>query len=271
MRNTIKRILKRIPLASQMYTSWRSWRDVAEARHLFVNHELYLRALTKKGAGTVILRTRDGLNITIRQNIWDARIIKEQFLDKPYIRYFKFPNNPTIIDIGGYIGDFSLFAAQYLNAKHVIVYEPTVENFELLKRNVDNNAFGNRIAAINKAVSNSTEVTLNVEIQDSDEVQVSAYWFPEAEHRIIPSVTLSDVFAEHYLDSVDLLKIDCEGGEYDIFPNVTNEIFSRIRNIVFEYHPIDGYKEKLELVLSRLRSAGYIVQLEGSIAYAWRA
>ena len=236
-----------------------------------MNHELYLRALKEKGAGTVLLRTRDGLNITIRQNIWDARIIKEIFIDKPYIRRFKLPNNPTIVDIGGYIGDFSIYAVKYLNADKVIVYEPTAENFELLEQNIQSNGFGNRITAVNKAVSNSREVRLNVVIEESEEIHVSAYLFPEAEHRIVPSATLGDVLAEHELGSVDLLKVDCEGGEYDIFPDVADEIFSRIRNIVFEYHFIDGYREKLDLVLSRLRSAGYTVQLEGAIAYAYRA
>ncbi len=270
MKHTMKRILKEVPIARHVYTRLRSWQHVAKAKGLFVNHELYLRALTQKDRGTVTLETHDGLSITIRQNIWDARIIKEIFFDKPYTRYTDLPASPTIVDIGGYIGDFSIYAVKYLNADRVIVYEPTAENFEILKQNIENNAFEDRIIAVNKAVSNSTSITLNVKIQESDEVHVSAYRYSDDEHRTIPSVTLSGILAEHQLDSVDLLKVDCEGGEYDIFPVVTDETFSRIRNIVFEHHPVDGFQEKFALVLNRLKSAGYRLRVEGEIAYAYR-
>ncbi len=271
MKQTIKTTLKNIPLAQLSYTKVKSWRDTTKARKLFLNHELYLKALEQKGAGVVVLKTRDGLNITIRQNIFDARIIKENFIDKPYIRYFDLPTNPTIVDIGGYIGDFSIYAVKYLNANKVIVYEPTVENFEILKMNITNNAFEDRIIAVNKAVSDSSEVLLNVEIQESDEVHVSAYWYPEAAGRVVPSLTLSELLTVHQLDSVDLLKVDCEGGEYDIFPNETDETFSRIQNIVFEHHRVDGFETKLERVINRLQSAGYVLRVDGQIAYAYRA
>ena len=63
----------------------------------------------KNMLSTVDLVTRDGLRITIRQNIWDARIVSEIF-EKPYVN--SCPHSPrlTVIDIGGYIGDFSLYA-----------------------------------------------------------------------------------------------------------------------------------------------------------------
>jgi FkbM family methyltransferase len=265
MKDTVMRILKKLPSPRHLYTRVRSIQRMrslqADVRKLFVNHECYLRALKQKGLGTIVLETHDGLSITIRQNIWDARIIKEIFIEKPYTRSFELPPNPVIVDIGGYIGDFSLYAVKYLNAACVVVYEPTPENFAILKQNIDNNAFGDRIVAVNKAVSNSTEVILNVEIQESDEVHVSAYFYPDAERRIIPSVTLPDILKEHHLDTVDLLKVDCEGGEYEIFSTVADEIFDRIQNIVFEYHRVDGFEEKLQLVLTRLESAGYAVRV----------
>lgn len=271
IKQTIKSALKKFPFAQHVYAGFRSWQDVNEVKKLFVDHELYLRALTQKDLGTVTLKTHDGLSVTIRQNIWDARIIKEMFFDKPYIRHVNLSANPIIVDIGGYIGDFSIYAAKYLNADRVIVYEPTAENFRILKQNIQSNAFEDRIIAVNKAVSNSAEIMLNVEIQESNEVHASGYWYPDAEHRKIPSITLSDVLAEHQLNSVDLLKVDCEGGEYDIFPAVTDETFSSIRNIVFEYHRVDGFEGKLELVFNRLISAGYKLRVEEAIVYARRA
>lgn len=150
MMATIKSTLNKTPLARYAYTQIRSWHDEKQGRGLFENFNLYVQALNRKGDGTVVLRTHDGLNITIRQNIWDARIIREIFFDKPYIRHFTLPPKPTIVDIGGYIGDFSIYAVKYLGAGRVIVYEPTAENFEILEQNIANNGYNDRITAVNK-------------------------------------------------------------------------------------------------------------------------
>jgi FkbM family methyltransferase len=270
VKKTLKRMMKKMPFGNHLYRQLKSWRDSAVAKRLFANHELYIRALAKKGEGTVVLKTHDGLSITIRQNLWDARIIHEMFIDKPYIRHFKLPPNPIIVDVGGYIGDFSIYSAHCLNAKKVIVFEPTSENFEILLRNIKNNGFEDRITAVNKAVSNSSEVVLNVDIQESEEVHVSAYWYQDAESRTVPSVTVAEVLEDYKLDSIDLLKVDCEGGEYDIFPNLTDATYSRINNIVFEHHDVGEHEKQLDRILNRLHSAGYTTKVEASIGYAYR-
>ena len=71
------------------------------------------------------------------------------------------PLTPVIVDIGGYIGDFSLYK----------------ENFQMTCKNVELNNFADRIEVINKAVSNARTVTLNVEKSESEEIHVSAYWY----------------------------------------------------------------------------------------------
>src|SRR5262249_30359506 len=153
--------------------------DRRNARNFFKNHDIYMQALTRKGEGIVELQTQDGLKILIRQNIWDARIVREIFFDKPYVRHIKLGANPVIVDIGGYIGDFSLYAAKYLNARQVIVFEPTDENFKMLRRNIEINGYEDRISAVNMAVSASDEVILNVQIDEDQEIHASAYWYPE--------------------------------------------------------------------------------------------
>ena len=62
------------------------------------------------------LRTADGLTITMRKNYADAMTIAEIFLGNSYIRDVTLPPNPVVIDVGGFIGDFSLYAVKRLNA-----------------------------------------------------------------------------------------------------------------------------------------------------------
>lgn len=267
--------LKKIPLVRSARRGFRSWRamhvDRREGNRLFENPDVYVRALRRKGDETTVLHARDGLNITIRQNLWDARIVREIFVDKPYVRHVSLRPNPTVVDVGGYIGDFCLYAVKYLDAERVIVYEPTAENFEILRRNVEDNGYGDRIVAVNEAVSDSGEVVLNLQILDGEEVHVSSYLYGNGIQRKVPAVTLSELLVTHALDTIDLLKVDCEGGEYDILPEVPGEVLDRIENIVFEYHRVDDFRPKLERVLKRLRSADYVLRMDGNIVSASRA
>jgi FkbM family methyltransferase len=279
---TVKAAMKKFPFALRAdawLRSWRRrgrrrrWQDFLQGRRLFTNHRDYVRALRRKADSSVILHTHDGLNITIRRNIADARIVREIFFDKPYLRYLDvpLPPHPTVVDIGGYIGDFTLYAAKYLDAVRVVVYEPTAENFAILLHNIEANGFGDRVTAVNKAVSNSSEVVLNVQAKEAGEVHVSAYWYADEQKRTVPAVTLARLLEEHDLRVIDLLKIDCEGGEYDILTDAPHETLERIRNIVFEYHRIDGFERKLQRVLDGLRRAGFTLRGDRHIVAAFRA
>lgn len=270
MLTSLRRIAKTTPGISSLYKNLRQILLQREARQVFENWNVYVDALDHKGSGTVTLRTHNGLQIVIRRNVWDARIIRETFVEKPYVKRFKLPQHPVVVDIGGYIGDFSMYAAHNLQAARVVVYEPTAENFNILQQNIAINDLSDRVVAVNKAVSSSHEITLNTQIDDDEEVHVSAYWYPDAEKRVLPSDTISDIFATHDLHHIDLLKIDCEGGEYDIFPSITDDQFERIYNLVFEFHRIDGRDNDLESIYARLRGVGYHLDVDNDIVSASR-
>ena len=93
-----------------------------------------------------------------------------------------------------------------------------------------------------QGVGRSGEIVLNVQALDAGEMHVSSYWYPDAEPRSIPSVSLEELLDAHELDVVDLLKVDCEGGEYDIFPEAPDRALDCIRNIATEWHEVDTTK-----------------------------
>lgn len=225
---------------------------------VFKNQRTYASLLRRRGEGRQILETRDGIRLYARENVWDARIIREIFVQRPYLRGFRdLPAAPVVVDVGGYIGDFSVYAARRMNASRVIVYEPTSENWRMLVDNIALNHLESRIVAVNEAVGESGTLELNVDV-DGQEIHSSAYWYPEASKREVPSITLDELLSTHQLAHVDLLKVDCEGGEYDIFTHASDDALARIQRFTMEWHLVGDATQTLRgAMVNRLRDSGF--------------
>jgi FkbM family methyltransferase len=275
MNATIRRILTVNSLSRRLYfaarQTYRIRRLARAAGRYFLNGDEFKSALGAHG-GTVLvdLRTADGLTITMRQNYGDAMTLAEVFLGNCYVRDLTLAHNPVVVDVGGFIGDFSLYAVKRLNARRVIVCEPSPRNWALLLKNIANNGYEDRIEPVNKAVTDGGNTMMNIDAPDEYQCMVSAYYPSEQPLSAVPGISLGELLRDHAVESVDLLKIDCEGGEYAILESSPADVLSRIRNIVFEYHQVDGVWAKLESVKQRLRHEGYALHTRGGLISASR-
>lgn len=276
MNATIRRILTASGLSRRLYCAARqalnSRRAARGAARYFVNAEEFKSALgAHGGSGLVDLRTADGLTITMRNNCGDAMTVSEIFLDDCYVRDLTLPRNPVVIDVGGFIGDFSLYAVKRLNARRVIVCEPSPGNWTLLLKNIVNNGYTDRIEPVNKAVTDGGDAMMNLDAPEESQCMVSAYCSSEQPLSFVSGISLGELLRDHAVESVDLLKIDCEGGEYAILESTPTDVLSRIQNIVFEFHDINGGWARLEGVKQRLRREGYSLHIRRGLVSAWRS
>jgi FkbM family methyltransferase len=276
MNATIRRILTANSLSRRLYCAarqaYRTRRVASGAGRYFLNADEVMSALRAQGGTTLVdLRTSDGLTITMRQNYGDAMTIAEIFLDDCYVRDLTLPPNPVVIDVGGFIGDFSLYAVKRLNARRVIVCEPSRRNWALLLKNIANNGYEDRIEPVNKAVTDGGNAMMNIDAPDEYQCTVSAYFLSGQPLNAVSGISLGQLLRDHAVETVDLLKIDCEGGEYLILESTPADVLSRIRNIVFEYHDIDGGWAKLESVKQRLRREGYALHVRRGLVSASRS
>jgi FkbM family methyltransferase len=275
MNTTIRRVLTANSLSRKLYFKARQAYRIHQtgkiAGRCFLNPDEFKNALGSQGeAGEVDLRTVDGLTITIRKNYGDAMTLAEILLDDFYVRDLNLPPNPVVIDVGGFIGDFCLYAVKRLNASKVIVCEPSPRNWVLLLKNIANNGYEGRIEPVNKAVTDGRDVMMNINAPAESQCEVSAYAPTEQPLSAVPGISLGQLLRDHAVENVDLLKIDCEGGEFAILESTPTEVFSRIRNIVFEYHQIEGVWAKLESAKQRLRREGYSLHTRGGLISASR-
>ena len=165
---------------------------------------------------------------------------KDIFMEGCYTRGLglRVPDKPTIIDIGANAGFFSLFAAARFPGARIYSYEPIDINYRQLMRNMDLNE-GVNIRCFQKAVfSHSGQLSLHYDTIDSLSTSATILDHPETQDQIIQvsCITLPEIFDEHILKRCDLLKIDCEGSEYEIFYKCPASYLSRVSQIVAEVH-----------------------------------
>ena len=182
----------------------------------------------------------------------------------------------TVIDIGANVGVFTVWAARHAGVK-VIAMEPSPRICEFLRNNVQRSGLKNVVvveAACSACNGESTLYTHQYETNNSlypQDVFGNAYQPRYA----IRTLTLETVFAEHGVDRCALLKLNCEGAEYDIVLQSPPEAMAKVEAIAMEYHRgrTDAAPERLA---TALREAGFQVVLEplhdqeGGYLYATR-
>ena len=203
---------------------------------------------------------RDGAEFIIRTNRVDAIAIKEVFYKKVYHKYIDLlEDGSVVIDIGGNIGTFSILAARRIRGVKVYTYEPFEENFLMLNDNIALNGLNHKIKPFNFAIGGTN-------------CYKTIFWqrygglsnlYEKKGHKLrIRMITLQDVFEENEISICDLLKLDCEGAEYEILYATSKEIFNRIRRISMEFHEQFGTGKGVELK-SYLEKHGFQVSIQG--------
>lgn len=193
-------------------------------------------------------------------DIWS---LKETLLDRFYERYgAAVQPGWTVVDIGGGLGDYALFAATEQPTSRVFTFEPTPESFALLQENVAMNARRNIHAEAVAIWSQAGEIILDT--SPGEAVQFISRELPDGQSapdgRVrVPSITLSQAFERHAIECCHMLKMDCEGAEYPILFNTPAETFARIERIVMEYHDNAGPHSHRDLE-SFLSERGYRVR-----------
>jgi FkbM family methyltransferase len=207
---------------------------------------------------TIQLR-RSGLKFKVRgaMDVWS---IKETFLDRFYERYgFVIQPGWNVLDIGAALGEFTLFAAHAATDMRVFAFEPFPQSVVLLNDNIRlNNTPSVQVFPEAVAAKNGT---LTLDLTSGEPLQFQSHAdLPTASSQItVNAAALSDLFARLDVQSFDLVKMDCEGAEYDIFFNTAPDALKHIRRIVMEYHDNATSYTHLDLVRF-LSEQGFVVE-----------
>jgi FkbM family methyltransferase len=154
----------------------------------------------------------------------------------------------VILDIGSNIGASILYFHEKFSDAKIFGFEPHPDTFRILQKNVAQlpgvTVFNYGLGATHQRVAVS-----------ADEVNFGAFNtrgdFKDRGYAAVPVECevrrLDDVLREIGIAQIDLIKIDCEGAEADVFSTLPDEILNQCQWIVGEFHDHTGFE-----VLARL-------------------
>lgn len=191
----------------------------------------------------VELVLRRGGSVWVRAGTSDMLVFREIFLKDVYglaeigrgASRGSGPVLETVVDVGGHIGLFSIGASSL--ARRVVACEPVSSNAALFRRNVLGTGCTN-VTLEACAVTSTPGTAVVHQSRNPAGHTVLRHAKPRSADAVeAPARTLAEIFAAHAIERCSLLKVDCEGGEYDILLNGGEDLLRRIDRIALEYHP----------------------------------
>ena len=218
--------------------SWRFARDVAQARTL-------ARAGVR-GLPLAKLHWR-GRDVFYRPATSDPLAIYQVLVRRGGKAEYYLPDalQPgVILDIGSNIGTSILFFHERFPGAKIYGFEPHPETFRILEKNV---AGIPSIQVFNYALG-AANADVSVPFDGADFSRFTLAKNPGADwsgplSRTVCEVKHAGEVVNHLgLTKVDLIKIDCEGAEYDVLTSLPSDLLSHCKWIVGEMHDASAFQ-----------------------------
>lgn len=164
-----------------------------------------------------------------------------------------FKEGDTVIDIGANIGMVSIFLAKKFPFLKIYSFEPVSQNYHNFITNIKINKIPDGIIFPNNmaVTSDGRNVDMNINTHNYGGSSISGIVSVGAVtqecNTQIKSTTLQDIFSEHSINKLKMLKIDCEGSEYEILYNAPENILSNIEMMRGEFHENKKLTDKYDI------------------------
>jgi FkbM family methyltransferase len=205
--------------------------------------------------GDICLHVRAGTvdECVVREDYQRGRFFPKHYSPRP---------DAVILDIGAHIGTFALIASRRAATGTIHALEPDASNFSLLTRNIRLNRAANVVAHELALAGENGARRLFLGEGTWEHSLGPAQVRPVCASVYVEAITLERFFEREAIVSVDLMKMNIEGAEYEVLLTAPDHVVRRIDVMLVEYHPSVAHSGP-ELA-RRLASLGYSVSIETS-------
>lgn len=244
-------------LATKVDTLRHEARRVGQTTRTFDNWPGLLRDMAAqklgRGADELTFHVKGGPRMTV-PNVPGARLaLYEQFAEDAYrlgalLEPFR-GRALSALDVGAHVGSFSVNLARLHPDAQVTCYEPSSDSARYLQRNLEANGLADRVRVVQAALA-ATEGTAQFDDNSGGSVHNGLVVGGErlvdgtdqlaARHTVeVPTTTFDKAVADAARPP-ELVKLDCEGGEYALVYASSPESWQSVQRVVMEYHVVDG-------------------------------
>jgi FkbM family methyltransferase len=172
-----------------------------------------------------------------------------------YREHFGNIDTLNIIDAGANIGLTSVYFSRFFNAPNIVCVEPEQANFNALEFNLE----ANGITANNVRGGlwhKNTRLKIVSDFRDRNDWAFRVVETDDAD--ALEAYTIPHLMEEYRMPIIDILKIDIEGSEKEIFGADADVSFlSHVRCIAIEIHDEFNCREQVDAVLKKYNFACY--------------
>jgi FkbM family methyltransferase len=170
-------------------------------------------------------------------------------------------DQPFILDCGSNIGMSILFFKKLFGEARIVGFEPDPATYRMLLANIEQN--GLRDVVVHNCALSDNEGTIQFYRDTAEEGSLTMSVDKDrcgGEPIVVPARRLSTFIT----DPVDLLKMDIEGAEYTVLPELAaSGKLSRVKKIHLEYHHhITRGVDQLSSMLRLLEEQGFGYQIQ---------
>ncbi|MCX6395580.1 MAG: FkbM family methyltransferase [Propionibacteriales bacterium] len=197
-----------------------------------------------EGPEILTFHARTGQTISI-PNAPGARVpVYEVFAEDCYdLRWFlgDLIDRPLhILDVGAHVGTFSTHLTSIHPGATADCFEPSPDTFQFLKSNIEVNGNSDRITPHQKALAGETGFAI-FDLQGAGSGHNHLAFDDRVDGSGVRVETVSfDEVVAGARGPVELIKMDCEGGEYDLVYKSSKESWANVQRLVLEYHTMPG-------------------------------
>lgn len=176
------------------------------------------------------------------------RLISDQFVEDGY--KWLDAKGREVVDIGANLGDTAIYFA-LKEAKHVYAFEPYPYSFDYAIGNIKLNGLQDRVTILNEGCGGESRmVSVDREYQNTAQSSLT----DSGKGQKVQVSSLGDIIRRFGIAHPAILKVDCEGCEYDVILKASDSDLGKFEQIQIEYHY--GYLN----LKNRLEKAGFKVK-----------
>ncbi len=156
--------------------------------------------------------------------------------------------NSIVLDLGGNKGEFAKFLVDNFNC---LVY--TIEPVEKFFNSIPNHLKIKKFKYCISATNGSIEIFI-------DKDQLATFYENNPLDKIVcEGITIEKFINDYNIPKIDLLKVDIEGAEIEIFENLSSEVLRKINQITIEFHDFlwPELKPRVENIKKKIKSNGF--------------